>query len=253
VTVYDAVVVGGGISGLAAAFDLATHGAAVVLVEAGGRVGGRIETGPFAGLPALDWGADAMLARVPWAMDLCRELGLFDELVSPAVSSAYLYRAGSLHRLPADTVLGVPLDLGALAASGLVSSAAIEACRADMARTHDPSQPVDDESVGALVRRRVGDEVFTTLVAPLLSGVNAGDADELSVEAGAPQLAAAARANASLIEGLRAQRAAATSGGPVIWSTRSQHGSATAFVSTLPSSISSVGRGTGVSMFAIYR
>jgi oxygen-dependent protoporphyrinogen oxidase len=216
VTTVDAVVVGGGIAGLAAAFDQMTHGADVVLLEAGSRVGGRIDTGPFAGLTALDCGADAMLARVPWALDLCRELGLFDELVSPAVSSAYLYRRGALRRMPSDTVLGVPLDLDALAASGLVSPAAVDHCRADLERTHDADQPTGDESVGALVRRRVGAEVFTTLVAPLLSGVNAGDADALSVEAGAPQLAAAARANPSLIAGLRAQRAASVAAsGPV--------------------------------------
>ena len=70
-----------------------------------------------------------------------------------------------------------------------------------------------DESVGSLVRRRLGDEVYEVLVGPLLSGVNAGDADQLSVAAGAPQFAAAMRDHGSLIAGARAQRAAAARAG----------------------------------------
>jgi oxygen-dependent protoporphyrinogen oxidase len=101
----------------------------------------------------------------------------------------------------------VPTDLDALAASGIVDDDAV-----DTARHHltEPAEPLTgDVSVGELVRSRVGDQVFERLVAPLLGGVNAGDADALSVEVGAPQLAAAARAGGSLIDHLRTQRAAA--------------------------------------------
>jgi oxygen-dependent protoporphyrinogen oxidase len=208
------VVVGAGVAGLAAAHELSGR-VVTTVVEAGPRAGGKILTTPFAGL-AVDCAADAFLARVPDAVELCRRLGLGDELVTPAATSAQVLRGGRLRRLPTGLVLGVPTDLDALAASGLVSPAAVARAAEDLAR--DPADPVElaasraDESVGALVRRRLGDEVFETLVDPLLSGVNAGRADELSVAAGAAQLAAAARADTSLVRALRAQVARAGGG-----------------------------------------
>ena len=123
-TVPRVVVVGAGIAGLSCAFDLITHDPSldVVVLEADGRTGGKIHTTPFAGL-AVDEAADAFLARVPWAHELCAELDLASELTSPASNRAYLYSYGALRRIPADNVLGVPLDLDALAASGIVSDA----------------------------------------------------------------------------------------------------------------------------------
>src|SRR5678816_2705089 len=121
-TVTRVVVVGAGIAGLSCAFDLITHDPSldVVVLEADSRTGGKIRTTPFAGL-AVDEAADAFLARVPWAHELCAELDLASELTSPASNRAYLYSYGALRRIPADNVLGVPLDLDALAASGIVS------------------------------------------------------------------------------------------------------------------------------------
>jgi oxygen-dependent protoporphyrinogen oxidase len=196
------VVVGAGISGLTAAYDLARAGLEVTVVEADTRAGGKILTTPFAGRP-VDCAADAFLARVPDAVELCRELALDEQLVSPATGQAFVYSDGKLHPFPERTVLGVPTDLGALAASGLVSEAGIRRAAEDLTMPGEPLRA--DESVGSLVRRRLGDEVFERLVAPLLSGVNAGDADTLSVEAGAAQLAEAVRDQPSLIAGLRAQ------------------------------------------------
>jgi oxygen-dependent protoporphyrinogen oxidase len=213
-------VVGGGITGLSAAYELARgpgeHIGApveVVLVEAEPRFGGKIRTSSVAGLP-VDEAADAFLARVPDAVDLCRELGLGDQLVSPAAGQAYLYSRGALRPFPPGVVLGVPTDLDALRASGALSDQGVARAADDLTMGPDPARfaitDPPDESVGAVVRRRVGDEVFERLVAPLLSGVHAGDADRLSVAAGAPQFAAALREHPSLIEGLRAQRAAAS-------------------------------------------
>lgn len=207
------VVIGAGITGLTAAFTLATHhpGIDVIVLEASDRVGGKILTTPFAGHP-VDCGADAFLARVPDARDLCAELGLSDVLASPVERSALVWTRGALRRLPAGLVLGVPTDLDALTSSGIVSPAGVERARLDLDVTEWPqgAPPQDPEghgdmSVGELVRGRLGDEVFERLVAPLLSGVNAGDADQLSVAAGAGQLAGAARAHPSLITALRAQ------------------------------------------------
>src|SRR5690606_1661711 len=158
----------------------------------------------------VDAAADAFLARVPEAVALCHELGLADRLTTPAEGSAQVWVDGALRRLPAGLVLGVPTDLDALAASGIVSSAGVARAAEDLDRPDDRPPDVaagGDESVGALVRRRLGDEVFERLVAPLLGGVNAGDADHLSLAAGAPQLDRAARRGGSLIAALRDQAA----------------------------------------------
>ena len=211
------VVVGAGITGLTAAFTLATQrpDIDVVVLEASERVGGKILTTPFAGRP-VDCGADAFLARVPEALDLCRELGLDTILTSPSQKSAYVWVNGGLNRLPTGLVLGVPTDLDALAASGIVSKEGIARATQDLTRTEwidrangaDPNG-ADDQSVGELIRARLGDEVHEKLVSPLLSGVNAGDADHLSLAAGAAQIAVAARKSPSLITALRNQSAAA--------------------------------------------
>lgn len=219
---HTVAVIGAGIAGLAAAYRLhrLLPATGIVVLDADDRVGGKIRTTPFAGRAAVDCGADAFLARSPAAVGLARELGLADQLVTPAERSAFLLRAGTLHRFPPGLVLGVPTDLDALAASGLVSDAGVERARSDLDlpdnRPALPEEAHGDESVGSLVRRRVGDEVFETLVAPLLSGVNGGDADRLSAAAGAPQLAAAVADpdQPSLVAGLRAQAEAARAANP---------------------------------------
>jgi len=215
------VVVGAGITGLTTAFTLVAHhpGLEVTLLEASPRVGGKILTTPFAGRP-VDCAADAFLARVPEALELCEELGLASMLTSPAVRSALVWAGGQLRRLPAGLVLGVPTDMEALAASGIVSADGVARAARDLDATAPPGdEPAGDPegdgdlSVGQLVRGRLGDEVYERLVAPLLSGVNAGDADRLSVAAGAAQLAMASRRDPSLIRGLREQQRAALDAG----------------------------------------
>ena len=105
------VVVGGGITGLATAHYLqARHGLEAVVVEASDRVGGKIRTDELAGVP-VEAGPDSFLARVPWAADLCRELGLGDELIEPATSKAFVWVRGRLRTLPPGLVLGVPTGL----------------------------------------------------------------------------------------------------------------------------------------------
>jgi oxygen-dependent protoporphyrinogen oxidase len=204
--VTRAVVVGGGISGLAAAHELAVRGAAsVTLVEADGVLGGKIRTTPFAGR-LVDEGPDAFLARIPHAVDLARQVGLGDELVSPGTGAASLWLDGRLVPIPGGLVLGVPVDFEPLATSGVLSD---EGLRRAMAEPDLGGDPVtDDVTIGDLIRRRYGAEVHERLVDPLLGGINAGRTEELSLDVGAAQLAAVARAGASLTEGLRAQRAA---------------------------------------------
>lgn len=212
-----AIVVGGGISGLVAAYRLQRAGVDVELHEADDRLGGKIRTTPFGGLPSVDCGADAFLARVPYAIDLCRELGFADELISPATGNAYIWSHGALRAIPAPNFLGVPLDPATVAASGIVDQESADAIEADLARVRDDVLTDADESVGSLVRRRLGDAVLERLVDPLLGGIYAGNADRLSLAAGAPQLDAAARTDASLVRGLRTmlrQRAVSAPGAP---------------------------------------
>ena len=132
----DLVVVGAGISGLAAAWEGLRHGARVVVVEAGGP-GGKLQTSPFAGIE-LDEAADAFLARVPEAVELCAELGIPTELVAPATGAAYVFHDGDLRRLPADQLLGVPTDLDAVAATGVLSAEGVARARLDLVAADVP-------------------------------------------------------------------------------------------------------------------
>ncbi|MCY4273714.1 MAG: protoporphyrinogen oxidase [bacterium] len=199
-------VVGAGITGLAAGHEAAEAGADVAVYEAADRAGGRIRTSELGGQP-VDEGPDAFLARVPWAVELCRELGLDRDLVSPAQRTAFVYSRGALRALPQPSVLGVPLDFDALAASEIVSPRGVNRARRE---TEMPGSPLlGDDSVGRLVRRRLGDEVADRLVDPLIGGINASRVDELSIRAAVPQLAQAASRGPSLVRELR--RVAASS------------------------------------------
>lgn len=204
-----AVVVGGGITGLAAAFllrhgpDPGTPGMDVTVLEAGETLGGKIRAVEVAGV-RVDAGADGLTRRTPQVGDLCRRLGLQDRLVDAATGRALVWSRGRLHPLPAGTVLGVPGSLLPLLRSSVLSPAG--RLRAALEPLPAP-RPVDrDRSVGALVRERFGREVLDRLVDPLLGGIHAGRADELSLEATVPVVAAAARRHRSLLLGLRPPR-----------------------------------------------
>jgi protoporphyrinogen oxidase len=113
-------VVGGGITGLATAYYLRRAGMAATVLEAGENAGGKIQTEELAGVP-VERGPDTFLARVPWAVDLCRELGLGEELIEPATGKAFLWTGGRLRPLPGRHVLGVPVALRPLLDSGVLS------------------------------------------------------------------------------------------------------------------------------------
>jgi oxygen-dependent protoporphyrinogen oxidase len=198
------VVVGGGITGLASALELADAGARVTLLEASDRLGGNIRTSRFAGLD-VDEAADAFLARVPEGVALARRLGLSDELVSPAASSAYVWARGELRRLPAGTALGVPGALLPVARSGILSVGGMARAAVEPLL---PRRGRADDALGPLVAGRFGREVVERLVDPLIGGINAGTAEHLSASAVAPQIDDVARRSRSLLLGLRAERRA---------------------------------------------
>jgi oxygen-dependent protoporphyrinogen oxidase len=210
-------VVGGGIAGLAAAWELARSAPdASVTVHEPGRLGGKLLTTPFAGR-LVDEGADAFLARVPWGRELCDELGIGAELISPVEAGVYVAVGSRPQRLPGGLVLGVPTDAGALRGSALVGPASVARVAEEPSVHGQPLRADEDPSVGELVRTRLGDEVLERLVDPLVGSIHAGDSDRLSVRAAAPQLAAAAERSGSLVAGLLAAPPPAEPGGPVFW------------------------------------
>ncbi|MPZ25263.1 MAG: protoporphyrinogen oxidase [Micromonosporaceae bacterium] len=204
-------VVGGGITGLAAALRLRDRlglAAEITVYEQQHQLGGKLRTGSLAGRTA-ERGADAFLIRDPSggeesaAVALARRVGLGDELVHPRPLPAAVLVDGELRPIPAGTLVGVPGDLDRVAA---VAQPAAE-------RDRDAGRPLlaagADVSVGELVRRRLGDQVVDRLVDPMLGGVYAGRADALSLAATMPGLAAACRTEPTLVGAVRAALAAA--------------------------------------------
>ena len=177
------VVVGGGIAGLAAAHELAGRGIAVTVIDAARTVGGKLQVSEIGGV-AVDEGAEAFLRRRPEALDLVAELGLGDDLVTPATMSASVWARGQLRPMPARTVMGVPSDPASL--RGVLSLVEVARVRADA--WLPGAAPDGDVSVGSWVGRRLGRAVVDQLVDPMLGGVYAGRADELSLAATLPQL-----------------------------------------------------------------
>ncbi len=208
-------VVGGGIAGLAAARQAALDGHRVTLIEADSRTGGKLALGAVAGVP-VDLGAESILARRPEGTALAEQVGLADEIVHPANTAAGVLSRGELHPLPGGQLMGVPGDLRALAASGILNAAALARVRADRLLPRTPAET--DVSVGEYVARRLGREVVDRLVEPLLGGVYAGHADRLSLFATIPQLAPLAGSGGSLTNGVRdllARSRENGAGGPV--------------------------------------
>ncbi|ROQ95210.1 oxygen-dependent protoporphyrinogen oxidase [Streptomyces sp. 2132.2] len=195
-----AVVIGGGIAGLAAAHRLLADGLRVTLLEAGPRLGGKLLAGELAGAP-VDLGAESVLARRPEALELARAVGLGEALQPPATATAHLWTRGALRPMPRGHVMGVPGDLAPLAASGVLSAEGL--ARIEAERELAPTEIGEDVAVGAYVAARLGREVVDRLVEPLLGGVYAGDAYRISMRAAVPQLFEAARTHASLGEGVR--------------------------------------------------
>jgi len=184
-------VIGAGVSGLAAAWFVkqALPGAAVTVFEGSPRLGGKLAVGEVGGV-RVDLGAESILNRRPEAVDLARAVGLADDIVHPATASASVWSRGELVPMPKGHLMGVPGDPAVLA--GLLSAAGLKRAEAGPAL---PSRQVlrtqaetDDIAVGAYVAETFGREVVDRLVEPLLGGVYAGHADEISLRAAVPAL-----------------------------------------------------------------
>jgi oxygen-dependent protoporphyrinogen oxidase len=200
-TIVDVAIVGGGIAGLATAYELSRRGASFVVLERASRAGGVILSEEIDGF-TIDGGPDSLLIQKPEAIALCRELGLGDRLVSTKPPRmAYIQRGGRLHALPAASVLGIPTRVGPFLRTGLFSWAGKLRMGGELFVA--PRRDETDESIGAFMTRRFGQEATTYLAEPLLAGIHAGDVDRLSIRALFPRLVDAERTHGSLLRAFR--------------------------------------------------
>ena len=213
-TVRSYCVVGGGISGLTAAYRLraaAGDDANITLFDPGDRLGGVLRTERVGG-QAMDVGAEAFVRRRPEVPALLSELGLSVRQRATTGARPLLYSHGELHPLPSDTVAGIPSSAASLA--GLVDDTTIARIDAEPGRPLR-WQPGSDPAVAELVADRFGQQVVARSVDPLLGGVYAGSAATIGLRAGAPSVAAALdRGAASLTDAVR-QGLPPAGGGPV--------------------------------------
>ncbi len=213
------VIVGGGVSGLATAHYIHTHlgdDVQLTLVEGGSQLGGKVANQQFSG-HLVDTGPDALLVRAPVMAALLEDLGLGKEIVAPAALGAHVWSRGKLRRLPTGTLFGIPDRLVPLIRSGLMSPTGLARAALDLVLPRRRST-TSDPSIADLVIPRLGTQVFDRLVEPLLGGVHAGRAAELSAQSTVPDIVGLARKNRSLYLGLRKMRrhAPPSTGAPVL-------------------------------------
>jgi protoporphyrinogen/coproporphyrinogen III oxidase len=198
------VVIGGGITGLSAAFELKKQAAAnnidvdCTVIEEDKRFGGKIKTHRENGL-VMESGPDSLLARKPAGMQLIRELGLEPEMVgtNPSIGKTYIVSKGGLIPLPGGTNMGVPGMLRTFMQTKLISTAGKLRALTDFIL---PRETVtSDETLGTLLRSRLGDEVVELLCEPLMAGIYAGNIDQLSVQATFPDFQKMVNTERSLI------------------------------------------------------
>jgi protoporphyrinogen/coproporphyrinogen III oxidase len=201
---FDVAIVGAGVSGLAAAYELRKRKRSVVVLERSERVGGVIVTervGEF----VIDGGPDSLLVQKPAAVTLCNELGLGDRLFPTRLPrTAFVLRDGALHPLPAASILGFPTRLKPLFTSTLFGLPAKFRMAAEVLIPRAPA--VQDESIAGFVRRRFGPEAVTYIAEPLLAGIHAGDVERLSMRSLFPRLLDAEMRAGSVIKAFRRER-----------------------------------------------
>ncbi|HUP40794.1 MAG TPA: protoporphyrinogen oxidase [Vicinamibacterales bacterium] len=197
----DVAVIGAGVSGLAAAYELRKRKRSVIVLEREQRAGGIVMTervGEF----IVDAGPDALLVQKPAAVALCNELGIGDRLIPTKLPrTAYVLRDGELHSLPSASVLGFPTRLKPLFTSSLFGLSAKFRMAAE--RVIPRTTGARDESIAGFVRRRFGVEAVTYIAEPLLAGIHAGDVDRLSMRALFPRLVDAEAKAGSVIKAFR--------------------------------------------------
>ena len=208
-TPYQVVIVGGGISGLATAYALMEEGEKIhtavqcTVVEREPRWGGKILTHATDDY-LIEGGPDSFLTSKPWALELCRALGLQDQLISTNAqhNQTFSFCRGALRELPQGLLAFRPRRVDTLVSSGLLSCGGMLRMGAERFWPRRNPCPTD-ESLGEFFRRRFGTEAFEYVIEPLVAGIYAGDADELSIESTFPRFRELEREHGSVIKGMR--------------------------------------------------
>ncbi|NOT23055.1 MAG: protoporphyrinogen oxidase [Nitrospiraceae bacterium] len=206
-------VIGGGISGLSTAYALYEQAAAAgipircTVIDAASAWGGKIVTHRIGDL-VTEAGPDSFLSQKPAGLDLCAKLGLTDQLINTNETGkrASVYSQGRLHELPEGLVVIVPSQLGPFLRSGLLSWTGLARMGLDLAVPANRSP--GDESLAAFFRRRVGRQAFERMLEPLMAGIYAGDAEQMSIQATFPRFIELEQQYGSVIRGMMATRKA---------------------------------------------
>ena len=201
------VIIGGGITGLSAAFSLQKEIEAkqlpyrVKLIEASNRLGGKIKTMKKNGY-TIEQGPDSLLSRKPAIVELTKELELDDEKIHNETGQSYILVNNQLHKMPVGTFMGVPKEETSILDTAIFTAEGKK--RALVEPTIEKGEAVDEQSLGAFMRRRFGDEAVNRLISPMLSGIHSGDIDEMSLMSTYPNFYQLEQKYGSVMKGLQA-------------------------------------------------
>ncbi len=204
-------IVGGGISGLATAFALYEQAAAAgvslrcTILEAGSTWGGKIVTHRIGDL-VTEAGPDSFLSNKPAGLDLCEKLGLTDQLINTSETGkkAFVYSGGRLRELPEGLVVMTPGQMAPFLRSGLLEWGGLARMGLDLVMPARRSS--GDESLASFFRRRFGVQAFERMMEPLMAGIYAGDAEQMSIRATFPKFVELEQQHGSVIRGMMAAR-----------------------------------------------
>jgi protoporphyrinogen/coproporphyrinogen III oxidase len=208
------VIVGGGIAGLAAAYYTHQNSESplkITLLEQAGYWGGKIITERVEGVApsgafVIEGGPDTFVVTKPWAVSLCKELGIADRLkgTNPEIKATYILKNGRLHELPGGLTMMIPTEFGPMVRTSLLSWPAKARMGLDFILPPVPQN--GDETLGAFITRRLGRAAYENLIEPLMSGIYAGDGDRLSLQSTFPFLRDLEREHGGLVRGALALR-----------------------------------------------
>lgn len=198
------VIIGAGISGLSTAYFLKENSAEdldITIIEKKSTLGGNIRTEKFDGY-LVEGGPDSFLSEKPWAMALCKRIGLTEELLPTNAEhqKTYIYSKKKLHPMPEGLILMIPTKVMPLAYSSLLSIPGKIRMGLELFIPRRKSK--DDESFGHFVKRRLGKEALNKIAEPFIAGVHGGDPDKMSIKASFPKFVAMEQEDGSLIKGM---------------------------------------------------